>query len=371
MEERKRILKMVEEGKITAEEALVLLDQLEQANREKQKKIDEIVMDLSTKVVYEEAERKEPPSIKWSSLKEKVLGFLDTTVKKLKDFDLDFNFGPFYEIKHIFQQSSSTLQTIDVEVANGDVKIIPWDESEVRVECEAKVYKVESEEAARHSLIRDAIFTIDNGHFRFLIPKQYIKTSVAIYIPEKVYEDGNIRTFNGGIDIKKFKANRVHLKAVNGAITAEKFRGEKVQLETVNGAIKIKQSTISNLEIENINGLIDVSGWYDKVSAQSFSGSITCRLEDVNSNTLLAKTVTGNINLFLPQDVHLEGEFKSNIGGFLYDYPGITIINEKNETIQKLLRFQASVGISKSSHIYADTKTGSISLKAIKKFSNS
>ena len=363
MEERRRVLKLVEEGKITAEEALILLEQLEQVSEEKKKKVDEMVTALSTKIELEEAGEKEPTPVKWSSLKEKLFGFLDITVRKLKDFDLDFNFGPHYEVRHIFQQSSTPFQTIDIEIANGGVKVIPWDESEVRVECDARVYKVESQEAARHSFLRNAVFTLDNGHFRFLVPKQHLKVDTTIYIPEELYEDGNIRIFNGDVHITKLRMKKAHLKAVNGAITAEGCSGEKAQFETVNGAIKIKHSSINNLEVENINGLIDISGEYQKVNMQSFSGSIIGRLEEIEGGAILAKTVTGSVTLFLPEGIHLEGEFKSNIGGFLYDYPGITVINEKNETIQKWLRFQAHPDRNRTTHIYADTKTGSISLK--------
>ncbi|WP_044892970.1 DUF4097 family beta strand repeat-containing protein [Bacillus alveayuensis] len=365
MEERKRILKMVEEGKLTAEEALVLLEQLEQAEKEGKEKANKMITALSTDVYFKEAKQETSSAMKWSSFKEKILDFLDVTVKKLKDFDLDFNFGTYFDVKHIFQQDNAFFRTMDINIANGSVKLIPWNDSHIRIECEAKVYRVDSAEAARQLFLQDVLFTIDNGHLLFSVPKQQLKVHAVIYLPQAIYDSGKIRLFNGEIRGEKLQIKKLHAKTANGAIMLEQFQGEEAELETVHGAVKMTKSSVHQLEVENINGLIHVSGHYHKINLQSFSGSVECKTENIDSDTIFIKTVAGSVKLWLPTQMALDGELKTNIGGFSYNYPGITIIDEKNETIQKWLRFKVHGDEKKSTHLYVDTKTGSVSIKAI------
>jgi DUF4097 and DUF4098 domain-containing protein YvlB len=359
MEERKRILKMVEEGKLTAEEALVLLEQLEQ----EEKKANEMITALSTDVQFAEAKQGGSSSVKSSSLKEKVLEFLDVTVKKLKDFDLDFNFGNAFEIKHIFQQNNVHFRILDIHIANGSVKLIPWDDSHIRVECDAKVYRVDSAEEARQSFLQEVFFSVENGCFRFSVPKQQLKVHTVIYLPQAVYDNGKIRLFNGEIRGEKLQIKKLRAKTANGTIMFEQLLGEEAELETVNGAVKMIKSSVRELEVENINGPIDASGKYQKINLQSFSGSVACEMENANIDIIFIKTVAGSVKLLLPAQMTLDGELKTNIGVFSYDYPGITITDEKNETIQKWLRFKVRGNEKKSAHLYVETKTGSILLK--------
>lgn len=56
-EERKRILKMVEDGKLTVDEALTLLEQLEQTNQTMEQKQEDLIKELSAEVKFEEAKK--------------------------------------------------------------------------------------------------------------------------------------------------------------------------------------------------------------------------------------------------------------------------------------------------------------------------
>ena len=128
-EERKRILKLVEEGKMTVDEALFLIEQLEHGTMPQQEKSTY----LSTDVKFEEAKKEEFKkedfnTYKFNSMKDKVLDFVDSAFKKIKDFDLDLNFGQSVDISHIFQQGDAYLNQVDIDMANGSVKIVPWEQ---------------------------------------------------------------------------------------------------------------------------------------------------------------------------------------------------------------------------------------------------
>lgn len=352
MEEKKRILKMVQEGKLTVEEALTLLERLDE-----QKSNTGL---LDPHHVSESHSNAKQHSVKMDSLKEKLFDFLDATVKKVKEFD--FPFANPMEVRHIFQQNNVALQEIDVHIANGNIKVVPWEQEDVRVECEAKVYRLESPDAARRSFIEETLFFVQNGRFRFSVAKPFMKTNATIYVPQARYQDVHFRLFNGNVDIERLHANELHIKNVNGSITLQRLFAEKAELETANGSIILERSAVEEVEAETIHGEIKLNGNYRYARLRTFSGGITYATER-EDGVITGKTVTGNIALRLPRDICLEGEMRTNLGSLICQHPNVSPVEEKQETAQKMIRFACENPSKQPLHIYADSKAGSVSLQ--------
>ncbi|WP_078543924.1 DUF4097 family beta strand repeat-containing protein [Litchfieldia alkalitelluris] len=367
-EERKRILKLVEEGKLNANEALTLLEALEakqtnQSTFESESNVHEV----STQVEKgkQNTHEQKNHSYKQSSVKSKLVDFIDSAVKKIKDLDLDFNFGNGVEVNHIFQHSDVLLKQIDLDVANGSVDIIPWNENDVRIECEAKVYKLDTTEAARSTFLQDVIFSIEGGKLRFSVQKKQMKVVAKVFVPSEQYEHVKVRMFNGpisgeGLNVKHFKG-----KTANGSIKFSKLASTSVELETANGHIELNDCFTKECELETINGTINVTGSMEKLDVQSFNGNVICRLIDDQCHTLQVRTTTGNVDIFTPTTRPIDGELKSNLGGFSCEIPHMNIVEEKSEVVQKYMRFKTKPGEGQGEklYIFADTKTGSVIIK--------
>ncbi|MDF0728279.1 DUF4097 domain-containing protein [Cytobacillus sp. S13-E01] len=370
VEDRKRILKLIEDGKITAEEAIILLEKLEKVEispSEKYQKSEqeEIVQELSTVVDFENHQnhKREQKSQKQASAKTKFIDFIDSALKKIKDLDLDFNFGNATEVHHIFFHSNVDINQIELDVANGSIKLVPWDEKDVRIECDGKVYKVESQDEARNTFLQDVLFSIEGGKLTFSVQKKQMKVNSILYIPQTEYEKVKVRTFNGPISGEKLHVTEFKAKTANGSIDINQFRSTEIELETANGHIKAKDCRSTALDAETINGTLDVRGSFGKVDLQSFNGNVICSLADYLSHTAHIKTTTGNIDLYVSGILAIDGELKSNLGGFKCEVPNMDIVEEKSEVVQKLLRFKANSDQSNRLHIFAETKTGSILVK--------
>lgn len=365
-EERKRILNMVKEGKLTVNEALVLLDELGASADSMKKKEEELFGELSTTVHFEEAKKEDSFSQqKYQSTKEKLFEFVDVALKKIKDFDLDLNFGQSVEISHIFQQSDVYLREMDVDLANGSVRIVPWDKRDVRVECEAKVYRVDTQEEARNRFLKDVTFAIEGQKLRFASQQKWMKIQATLYIPQAQYENVKVRMFNGSIDSENLEVDKYNVKTANGKINIFGMTSKYVDAETANGQIEVRDAKIEDLEAETINGAIKLDGSFKKVELQSFNGNIECSLTDTSCERIEAKATTGAIKLYIPEETAISGEVKTNVGNFNMDYKGVQVMEEKSEVIQKLVRFQPTIPTEKAARIFADTKTGSITIKRV------
>jgi DUF4097 and DUF4098 domain-containing protein YvlB len=359
-EERKRILKMIQDGKLTAEEALPLLEQLENDSKTLEGKEEAILTELSTTVNWESGQTgSKTKSAK--KVKDSLLDFVDKAFKKIKDFDLDFNFGSSVSVQHIFQHSEVYLTDLDIDVANGSVKIVPWSERDVRVECQAKVYQVESHDEARRVFLQDVLFSIEGGKLKYSVQKKKLKVDATIYVPEAAYEAISIRLFNGRIDGEKLQVQKFKAKTANGRITVNHFQTDSFEVETANGHITAKNLVSKKVEAETINGTIQVSGLYSKADIQSFNGNVICTVTSRECETVFIKSTTGNVDLYVPKNGSIQGELKSNIGNIQCDLPNVEKMDQKSEIIQKYLKFKTKK-IEKAEPLLVDieTKTGSI-----------
>ena len=98
-----------------------------------------------------------------------------------------------------FIMMRAPLYEIDAEIANGKTKIVAWDAKDIRVECNAKVYRAENQVKAREIFLKNVLFTIKDGKCKFYIQDKGMKVDVVIYVPKKEYENIQVRMFNGGI----------------------------------------------------------------------------------------------------------------------------------------------------------------------------
>ncbi|MCL6570272.1 MAG: DUF4097 family beta strand repeat-containing protein, partial [Bacillus sp. (in: Bacteria)] len=246
--------------------------------------------------------------------------------------------------------------------ANGSLKVAAWDQPDVRIECQAKVYRVENADQARQNFLRDVLFSVEEGKLRFMTQQKWMKVDAIVYVPRSEYERIRVRMFNGPISGNELNVFDLRMKTANGEINLDRVTGNKAEIETANGKIKVTASVLDTLEAETINGAIKVDGDYKKLEAQSFNGNITVNLIGNRGELIQAKATTGGIDLFIPEGAPVNGELKTNLGGFNVKLVGIQVLEEKSEMIQKSLRFQSVNHPDKMLRIYADTKTGSIAI---------
>ncbi|RHW38908.1 DUF4097 domain-containing protein [Neobacillus notoginsengisoli] len=362
-EERKRILEMVERGSLSATEAITLLEELEKSTQSAGQKEQEIINELAV-VVNEEEDRKTAGDgpYKSSSPKDKLFDLLETAIKKIRELDLDFNFGQSVEVSHIFHQNAVSLKDIDVSIANGSIKLLPWDQQNVRAEVQARVYRVDNQDEARKELLDSVVFNVEDDRLRFIAQHKWMKVDTVLYVPDAAYEKVRAKLFNGPVSGENLKIEDLKAKTGNGKVSFKNVNGRKLEAETANGHIEVNGCELDKLEVETINGGVKVDGSIRTADLRTFNGGIRCELQGA-SEYITAKTTTGGIEIYVPEGTAIDGELRSNLGGFEVDLDRIQLLEEKSEMIQKLLRFKTIQEASQPAKIIVETKTGGISIK--------
>ncbi|MGM0841627.1 MAG: DUF4097 family beta strand repeat-containing protein [Bacillota bacterium] len=361
-EERKRILDMLENGTISAQEAVALLEALDQKpNTSKVKEKD--FLDEFVSIFQEGKKGEQEHSTHSGNPKDKLLDFMNTALNKIKNFDFDFQWNQSVELSHVYQQPNTDFEKIDIDVANGKVELIPWDGEEVRVECEAKVYRTEDHEEARKQFMENTSFAVDEDTLYYSTQLKWMKVDSKLYIPKHQYKRISVRLFNGGLKAEHLDVQDLRAKAANGKIHIDHLVAKKAEVETSNGAISILNAKAERVEAESINGKVHVEGDISISDVQSLNGNVVCALTGEKADTLHAKTVTGNIDLFVPENINISGEAKSNFGSFKLELQGIDVLEEKNEVVQKSIRFSRKTVSDDKLHLFAETKAGSVLIK--------
>ena len=276
-EERRLILKMLEEGTISTEEADKLMEALEEESGPSS--------GGESGSALQEPQQQLPELVKGALKSLKGSGF--------------FGFGSAvsYE-REVTGSFSDDAGTVDVQLAgrNGRMQLQGWDEDDFLIKIRAKV-RGGGKEAARDAAEKfcqlkaeDASLIVDG---RTDMPPN---TSIAleVYLPENFRYSLDLHTSNGRLSINDLTCTEVEAKTSNGRVACTGVNAEeKMRLVTSNGRVQAK----------NFSGSID---------AQTSNGRI--RLEpslSTTSSDYKARTSNGSIRLALPATEPLSVSFEA------------------------------------------------------------
>jgi DUF4097 and DUF4098 domain-containing protein YvlB len=372
-EERKKILEMVKTGQISVDEAEKLLADLDHIEAVIAEKEANVAKELSTIQAYESENNQSntehdqqtgsaKASLFAKEVKETLFNLFDGAMKKLKDMDLDFYHS--VKVTHVFQQNANEFQDMFIEIPNGSVQLMVWNHTDVRVECEGKVYREEDPVAGKERFLKNIELVADEQSFTFLSKEKFMKVDTKIYLPEKEYNKIYVKLFNGSISGESVKGKKLDLQSSNGQIRLTGCEAEKGDLETVNGTITITQCTIEDVEVETMNGKLTIDGIYKKMDLETISGSISAYIGYPVPESAKLSSGTGSIHVRLAKDLPVSGEVKSNFGNAKVNLEHLYKIDEKKELIQKVVQFDTTAELQNKMYLFAESKTGSVDVEA-------
>ncbi|WP_349408587.1 DUF4097 domain-containing protein [Pseudalkalibacillus sp. SCS-8] len=377
MEERKMILKMLDEGRITTSEAVELLKAIGENT-------DSLKVNNSSETQEEpdsqqashtsHAQSKTEENAKQANQEQNTTGkksestisrfssLIDRVVTKLKDSDFDFNFGQSIEVDHVFQENDVDINRVKVHITNGGIKLHPWEEQSVRVECRASVFRTQTVEDAKSYFMKNVHFALESGELQMMVDENRMKVQAHMYIPTKLYEEVQLRTSNGAISLNDIQTEAMTVRTSNGAVSLDRVEGKTLHVSTSNGKIKLENSDWKKVELETLNGAIRMNGRYERAEAETLNGSIMFVLDEAIPGNASFKTVAGKIELLVPETLRIDGNLKATIGSLNCYLDKVKMNKESKDVVQKEMEFISNEEAATTFKIEAEAKTGSISI---------
>jgi len=314
-EEVKRIIKMVEEGKLSAEDAAELIEAFtgpshpdaedagsasESSGPEEKKDFLKSLFETVEKIGKEANE-----SVNWKEIADQARSSASKGLEALKDAGEKISKGKFefpflgsHETRKVeLPLALGSGKTLRIENNCGDVKIVGgFDEGHVTATAKVRGSSVEDarEKANNYTLV------IEESDDTVLIKQPDMSglcVDISVQIPSKRQVD--VRTESGDVSIFDTKSgarvtNRsgdVHLRQLNGTIEVNAYSGD----------IKIEDAKTTSLAVENKSGNITLTRIEGNVNARTASGDV--RVVQSSGKTFSAEAVSGDVHIDLDSAV--------------------------------------------------------------------
>lgn len=358
-DERKRILDMLENGQITAQEAMGLLDALSKQNEQTHTTFSGTSHD--TKQKDHSREFIEDAKRDFTMIGERVMQMMQGTVEKIRQFDFENPFGEATSIKDHYSLEPESLRSITVDIANGKVEIYPHDEKGVKADVTVKSYRAMTEEELRQKLHTDFVFKEEDGRLRVFSDMKTIMVHMTLHVPKAHYDQLTVRLFNGDFTAGSFDAKHVKVKSTNGKVSLHHMEVEEVDVETVNGAVQLKDVNGEAVDVEAVNGRIYVEGKIRDLEASSVNGNLILTTKHASPRKLEGSALSGNVELYVPRHVALKGEASTQLGQLDVRLADVTQTHQSEQFMMKKVTFtKATDDQSSPLYVTGEAKTGAV-----------
>jgi len=316
VEEKIMILKMLEEGKITSEEALKLLESIEKTGI-KTDKADQINYDENlnekfnekinkfTKKAEKFADKFGPDFI--SKIESVSSDFADAAVKfadKMVNYiNSGFSNSDIYKTatkNFCFPINDNDIGKLVIKTQNLSVTTDYTDSNEITMDMKVKLLFEEEN-------VDKFIFTKTENGVIYLYTDFPIRTwgSLAISLPRSI-ENLEIETSNSKCILENFKGKILHCSTSNGKIEINGCQIEDLNAITSNSKINIFDSSSHKAKIHTSNSNIEIkNSFFDDFISYTSNGSINLSNFDCLSGgeaSYMLQTSNGKIKIQLPKN---------------------------------------------------------------------
>lgn len=355
-EEKVLILKMLEEGKITSEEAVRLLDAIEnnaggQRGEENSKQNKRSGFQSEVEKVKErlnewKKEFKGKNNHKQKDFDHTIEDFVDKAEKlgknvavttfgivdKMVDFVssfIDTNsfniFGSYKAVERTFEIEAAEGMEFSIEGINGNVVVKKHEDNKILVRSNIRsphnnadeLLKLNKDESST-SLVINKASNVSVSHEVFLPAVNFkdIKittTNGKIYVGDSISESFMANTRNGHIELMGVNSKKINVSTKNARIQLGYITGKEIDINTSNSVIDIKHIKTERINAVTTNGRVlaeNLQNYQDSpemnVDIKTTNGWIKVNMNDMDNRgyKVKARTTNGGINLLIPQIVY-------------------------------------------------------------------
>jgi len=376
-EERLLILKMVESGKITAQEAAELLEAMEEEDMPRQAKNDDVWRriekqgeELTRKI--ERAAERFSQSIE-TKLEEAGISEQLSSIQRWLT-KLPFLSGIANDV-HEFVQEVEGRFTPDLEeipivinTVNGAIEVEGWDGEGFKLVATHRI-RAKDREAAR-----DKMTQIDLPQPGSAVSRLEIKvhekhdTSIAfrLCIPRKGPYALSLKSANGRCRVNGVLARNVEINTLNGSVGVGRAKAETIITKTNNGSNNLDYVEANLVQQRTANGSIKFTGSSRRITCDSTNGSVRVAPLTFAHETseIEINTVNGSVRCLLPQlpDLEVKVDASSSVGRVSVDLANFAVESEQRSgCMHKVVGAVAGqTGGSKSIVVRTRTGCGSV-----------
>ncbi|MDO5028865.1 MAG: DUF4097 family beta strand repeat-containing protein [Bacillota bacterium] len=355
-DEKKLILRMLQEGKITEDEAITLLD---------------AIKDKKSKTVNSSPD--------FEGLIDKIGQAVVKISKKSQEVVSNFDFEEFANIFTVSSDQKSKAErlaseniiglenpSLFVENESGKIKIHSWDQDQIEARADVSYderYIPDTYDFISIKRQEDKVYVEPNYDS---VSGRYFTINLDIALPEKLFKEISLKSTNANIELENIKVDSLEVETVNAKISAKGLEAKVAQVGSTNAKISLEDIKGDSLDIKTTNGKIEVKD-IDLVDLKmkTTNGSLSAMNLGPRLETISAKTSNGNINISLkniykPIKARMKNNFKGLEASYFADSVFTNFVTENKVMVAYTDGYDESAD---KLDIEASTTSGNINIK--------
>lgn len=403
-EERLMILTMLQEGKISSQEASMLLEALDEG--EIKNKQNEKSHSIGDKITVNEERKNSDASTDWeervsrtfsklenkleslgdklgedfgeklgskmerlgedisegaSNLTEKILKLVDNF---LDDKDFSSLISQNYESKtEVIEKEILNIDSpiLEFQAINGKVNVEPWNKNKIEVKVNCQIKKNTTKDT-------NHIYKImENDNKISFVPRytDNIGIKLNVYIPKTHYQKINVITTNGKITIGDITCDNILCDTTNSSIGLDNITSKEIEVSTKNGKIILNGVQCDNVYLDTKNAPLDIKDCrIENITAKTTNASI--KVKEIETSALKnidLTTSNGPINLsFTDKNALFKIDAKTSMGHINIDFPLVYELNNQKQLGSKRIKGHSVSDSEREIKVNVSTSNGSIKI---------
>ncbi|MDR2166695.1 MAG: DUF4097 domain-containing protein [Clostridiales bacterium] len=163
----------------------------------------------------------------------------------------------------------------------------------------AKIYTVAKRAGARVSLA-----TLGNKYYLSFDENDFERVCIDAFVPESMFDNIKVATVNGDLSLSTVSANFVFVENIGGSTEVVGVNARQLSVESNNGVLSLKDTTAERGHVENFNGPININKIdIADLKATTFNGGIDMQIAAFaayDSYKWYVETSNGKLFVVLP-----------------------------------------------------------------------
>ena len=407
MDERTRILKLVESGVITAEEAISLLEKLsqEKAPQQSGSAPDVVEAEQSSEITpvktepkqesfageqfdgadsfgENEQQKEEKHTTGFEDIfgkafnnkkmeqvfndirqdvtefSDRMMTFMNTTLSRVKSGEVPF--GEKVEFEQSFAFPVADIKSFEIDIPNGKIDFVKSSDEQVLVKAFVKAPASKSEDDNVQAQFLDGFVELKDDKLDISTSWKLAYVELTISVPHKKYDVIVAKLLSGAVSLTGIDAKLLKTKTYNGSIKYHDGKFEHADFQTANGSIEVNAVEGADLEASTANGRVYIDGKLKEVDAESVNGHVVVTTTSSEAHKVKATTLAGSVELYVPKTVSLEGVVASNFGKVDVQLDEARVKAEEDQFLRKTIHFYKISEGAPLLKVNAESRTGAV-----------
>jgi len=182
------------------------------------------------------------------------------------------------------------------------------------------------------------------GRYGFGVGVPFGGYSLDIYLPADTRLAGNIAQRLGRVRIEDFAVQTLRIDTQNGRVQVDVPSCLDLQVTSRNGSIEVAARTAERVRVDAYNGRVQLRGGLKDVEATTRNGRIEADLKPVEDGRCRLETLNGAVEMEIDQGIACELAAETIHGPISIDMPGLAIEEDLRDFGRRRVRGHTSGG---------------------------